>query len=91
VAYVMLVDRARQRDDVVELQRVWASDPDALRPPYVDSLEEALAAPAPVLRPLERPARAVPRSPSPVPPPEQTGGTDLVALANLVDLANRTM
>jgi hypothetical protein len=89
VAYALLVDRARTRDDVMELQRMWASEPENLKPFFVETLENALveAAPLPAVPSLTASQLPV----EPLGPPPEGPGTDLMQLANLVNMANAQM
>jgi hypothetical protein len=83
----MLTDRARARDDVIELQRMWASEPENFKPFYVEALEDALAD-------AMMPALATPISDlpvQPVGPPPEGPATDLLQLMNAVNLANAQM
>lgn len=82
----MLTDRARVRDDVIELQRMWASEPDKLKPVYVEALEDALAdiVAAPVFDTSDLPLQ-------PLGPPPDGPMTDLMQLANVINLANAQM
>ena len=67
---------------------MWVSEPDQFKPIFVETLEEALAEPKAF--DLEEVADQLVPLPELGPPPEGPE-TDLLALANLVNLANQQM
>jgi hypothetical protein len=93
VAYAMLLDRARARDDVMELQRMWVQEPEHWKPLYVEALQGALVeepaplelpnVPGPV--PSDLPASVLPEA------PREGPGTDMALLAHVIDMANRSL